>query len=78
MYVKIILCFIVNKYFFLLIAFSAYEEVGKQFRIESRIISSSVEPPPGKLVKPVTIVFGGVQVISFFTGLRPSCPLNQI
>jgi len=48
---------------------SAYEQVGRQFQIESRIISSSVKPPPGKLVKPVTIVFGGVKVISFFTGL---------
>ena len=58
-----------NKSFFLLIAFSAYEQVGRQFQIESRIISSSVKPPPGKLVKPVTIVFGDVKVISFFTGL---------
>ncbi|KAL9989371.1 hypothetical protein ACROYT_G003913 [Oculina patagonica] len=40
---------------------SAYEQVGQQFQVESRIISSSVDPPAGKLVEPVVIVFGGVQ-----------------
>ena len=45
--------------------FSAYEKVGQQFQVESRIIASSVKPPPGKLVDPVVIVFGGVQVISY-------------
>ena len=49
--------------------FSAYEKVGQRFQVESRIISSSVQPPPGKLVDPVVIVFGGIQV----TGL--ACPV---
>ncbi|KAJ7360286.1 Adhesion G protein-coupled receptor L3 [Desmophyllum pertusum] len=40
---------------------SAYEQVGQQFQVESRIISSAVQPPVGKLVEPVVIVFGGVQ-----------------
>ncbi|XP_078348608.1 uncharacterized protein LOC144633639 [Oculina patagonica] len=40
---------------------SAYEQVGQQFQVESRIISSSVDPPAGKLVEPVVIVFGGLQ-----------------
>jgi len=54
----------VNKSFFLFLYSSAYEQVGRQFQIVSRIISSSVEPPPGALVKPVIIVFGGVKVIA--------------
>ena len=45
--------------------FSAYEKVGQQFQVDSRIIASSVKPPPGKLVDPVVIVFGGVQVICY-------------
>lgn len=50
--------------YFLFTVFSAYEQVGQQFQVESRIISSSVQPPVGKLqVEPVVIVFGGVQVI---------------
>lgn len=53
----------VNKSFFLSLYSSAYEQVGRQFQIESRIISSSIEPPPGALVKPVIIVFSGVKVI---------------
>ena len=58
---------LLNSLFFLLFVndflFSAYDKVGQQFQIESRIISSSVHPPAGKLVEPVVIVFGGVQVI---------------
>ena len=42
---------------------SAFENVGQQLEIESRIIASSVQPPAGKLVEPVVVVFGGVQVI---------------
>ena len=47
---------------FLFTFFSAYEKVGQKFRVESRIIASSVQPPAGKLVEPVVIVFGGFQV----------------
>lgn len=42
---------------------SAYQIVGQQFEVESRIIASSVEPPAVKLAEPVVIVFGGFQVI---------------
>ena len=48
--------------FHLFTVFSAYEKVGQRFKVQSRIIASSVQPPAGKLVEPVVIVFGGVKV----------------
>ena len=35
--------------------------IGDHYRVVSRIISSSVQPPPGKLAEPVVIEFSGIK-----------------
>ena len=43
--------------------FSVVENEVGEYRVQSRIISSSVLPAPGKLDEPVVIEFSGIEVL---------------
>lgn len=46
--------------------------IGDHYRVVSRIISSSVQPPPGKLAEPVVIEFSGIKELLESMGTESS------